>query len=50
LSEGSDPAWIEAAEQAYRDDQASERQQRAIPLGDGDDFDDEFGDDDEVPF
>ena len=50
LSEGSDPAWIEAAEQAYRDDQASEHQQRAIPLGDGDDFDDEFGDDDEVPF
>jgi hypothetical protein len=50
LSEGSDPAWIEAAEQAYRDDQASERQQRAIPISEGDDFDDEFGDDDEVPF
>ena len=50
LSEGSDPAWIGAAEQAYRDDQASERQQRAIPLSEGDDFDDEFGDDDGVPF
>ncbi|WP_233130303.1 hypothetical protein [Synechococcus sp. 1G10] len=50
LSEGTDVGWIEAAEQAYRDYQASERHQRAIPIGEMDDFGDEFGDDDGVPF
>ncbi len=50
LAEGTSPQWIEAAEQAYRDDQSAERQQRAIPLDAGDDFADEFGDDAELPF
>jgi hypothetical protein len=50
LSEGSSAEWIEAAEQAYRDDQAAEHQQRAIPLEGGDAFADEFGDDEEMPF
>ena len=49
IREGTDPAWIEAAEQAYRADEAAARQQRAIPLADGDDYGDEFGDE-EVPF
>jgi hypothetical protein len=49
LREGSDPAWIEAAEQAYRADEAAARQQQAIPLGDGEDYGDEFADE-EVPF
>ena len=48
-SEGTDPAWIEAAEQAYRADEASARQQQAIPLADGEDYGDEFADE-EVPF
>ena len=49
IREGTDPAWIEAAEQAYRSDEAAARQQQAIPLADGDDFGDEFADE-EVPF
>ena len=49
ICEGTDPAWIEAAEQAYRSDEAAARQQRAIPLSDGDDYGDEFADE-EVPF
>jgi hypothetical protein len=49
LSEGNSAEWIEAAEQAYRDDQSAERQQRAIPLDSGDAFADEFGDDEEMP-
>ena len=49
LREGSDPAWIEAAEQAYRADEAAARQQQAIPLADGEDYGDEFADE-EVPF
>jgi hypothetical protein len=50
LQEGSDLRWIEAAERAYRDDEAAQRQQQAIELDGGDDFADEFGDDGEVPF
>ncbi len=38
--------WVE---QAYRADEAAARQQQAIPLADGDDYGDEFGDG-EVPF
>jgi hypothetical protein len=49
LKEGADPRWIEAAEQAYREDEAAQRQQQAIELDGGDDFIDEFGDE-EVPF
>ena len=49
LKEGSESRWIEAAEQAYRDDEAAERQQRSIPLDDTSDFANEFGDE-EVPF
>jgi hypothetical protein len=49
LSEGSDPRWIEAAEQAYRSDEAAQRQQQAIALDGGDDFAEEFGDE-EGPF
>jgi hypothetical protein len=49
IREGTDPAWIEAAEQAYRADEAAARQQRAIPLADGEDYGDEFADE-EVPF
>jgi hypothetical protein len=49
LKEGSDARWIEAAEQAYRDDAAAERQQRAIQLEGPDDYAEEFGDE-EVPF
>lgn len=49
LKEGSESRWIEAAEQAYRDDEAAERQQRSIPLDDASDFANEFGDE-EVPF
>ena len=49
LKEGSESRWIEAAEQAYRDDEAAERQQRSIPLDDASDFADEFGGE-EVPF
>ena len=49
IREGTDPAWIEAAEQAYRSDEAAARQQRAIPLADGEDYGDEFADE-EVPF
>jgi len=49
LQEGTDPRWIEAAERAYRDDEAAQRQQQAIELDGGDDFADEFGDE-EVPF
>ena len=44
IREGSDPAWIEAAEQAYRSDEAAARQQQAIPLADGEDYGDEFAD------
>jgi Sec-independent protein translocase protein TatA len=49
LSEGSDPRWIEAAEQAYRSDEAAQRQKQAIELEGGDDFAEEFGDE-EGPF
>lgn len=49
LKEGSESRWIEAAEQAYRDDEAAERQQRSIPLDDTSDLANEFGDE-EVPF
>ncbi len=49
IHEGTDPAWIEAAEKAYRSDEAAARQQRAIPLADGEDYGDEFADE-EVPF
>ena len=49
IREGTDPAWIEAAEQAYRSDEAAARQQQAIPLADGEDYGDEFADE-EVPF
>jgi hypothetical protein len=45
IREGTDPAWIEVAEQAYRSDEAAARQQQAIPLSDGDEHGDE-----EVPF
>jgi hypothetical protein len=44
IREGTDPAWIEAAEQAYRSDEAAARQQQAIPLADGEDYGDEFAD------
>ncbi|MFN4868245.1 MAG: hypothetical protein ACK5GZ_18270, partial [Cyanobium sp.] len=50
LSEGSDPRWIEAAEQAYRSDEAAQRQQQAIELDGGDPYAEEFGDDEEGPF
>lgn len=50
LQEGSALHWIEAAERAYRDDEAAQRQQQGIELDGGDDFADEFGDDGEVPF
>jgi hypothetical protein len=50
LSEGTDSRWIEAAEQAYRDDEAAQRQQQAIELDGGDHFAEEFGDDEEGPF
>jgi len=49
IREGTDHAWIEAAEQAYRADEAAARQQQAIPLADGMDYGDEFADE-EVPF
>ena len=49
IREGTDPAWIEAAEQAYLADQAAARQQQAIPLGGADVYSDEFADE-EVPF
>ncbi len=49
LKEGQESRWIEAAEQAYRDDEAAERQQRAIQLAGPADFPEEFGDE-EVPF
>jgi hypothetical protein len=49
IREGTDPAWIEAAEQAYRSDGAAARQQQAIPLADAEDYGDEFADA-EVPF
>ena len=49
IREGTDPAWIEAAEQAYRADEAAARQQQAIPLADAEDYGDEFADE-EVPF
>ncbi len=41
LREGADGRWIEAAEQAYRDDKAARRQQQANELDGGDE---------EVPF
>ena len=44
IREGTDPAWIESAEQAYRSDEAAARQQRAIPLADGEDYGDQFAD------
>ena len=50
LSEGTDGRWIEAAEQAYREDEAAQRQQQAIELDGGDHFAEEFGDDEEGPF
>ena len=50
LSEGTDSRWIEAAEQAYRSDEAAQRQQQAIELDGGDHFAEEFGDDEEGPF
>ena len=50
LKEGTDPRWIEAAERAYRDDEAAQRQQQAIELEGGDDFADEFASDEEMPF
>ena len=49
IREGTDPAWIEAAEQAYRSDEAAARQQQAIPLADAEDYGDEFAAE-EVPF
>jgi hypothetical protein len=49
LREGTDGRWIEAAEQAYRSDEAAQRQQQAIELDGDDDFAEEFGDE-EVPF
>ena len=49
IREGTDPAWIEAAEQAYRADEAAARQQQAIPLADAEDYGDEFAAE-EVPF
>jgi len=49
LMEGRESRWIEAAEQAYRDDEAAERRQRAIALAGPADFAEEFGDE-EVPF
>lgn len=48
LVPGREAAWIEAAENAYRDDENAERQRNAIPLGGAaapDNFDDE-----EAPF
>jgi hypothetical protein len=49
LKEGTEQRWIVAAEQAYREDEAAQRQQQAIELEGGDDFADEFGDE-QVPF
>jgi hypothetical protein len=49
IREGTDPSWIEAAEQAYRTAEPAARQQQAIPLAEGDDYGDEFADQ-EVPF
>jgi hypothetical protein len=43
------PKIDEAAEQAYRSDEAAQRQQQAIELDGDDDFAEEFGDE-EVPF
>jgi len=40
---------ITPSEQAYRADEAAARQQQAIPLADGEDYGDEFSDE-EVPF
>jgi hypothetical protein len=48
IRETSDPAWIEAAEQACLVDDAAAQQQQAIPLADGEDYGDEFADE-EVP-
>ncbi len=49
MREGTDPAWIEAAEQAYRADETAARQQQAIPLADAEDYGDGFADEEE-PF
>lgn len=38
LQPGTDPAWIEAAENAYRADQLAQQQRQAIPLDDAPDW------------
>ena len=50
LAPGQEAAWIEAAETAYRDDETTERQKRAIPLADAtsDGYVDEFANPDEL--
>jgi hypothetical protein len=42
LREGTDPQWIQAAEEAYRADEAAKRQQDAIKLPAGDEEGDDY--------